>query len=205
MSDLVLASGSPRRAELLRQLGLVFSTLTPDIDEHPLARESASDYANRMSRAKFDGANSMTSERATVTLISADTVVVRDGKILGKPRGEEECVDMLMSLSGRDHNVMTSVTMGIAERAVSTFLVETIVRFRRLTSEECRDYWATGEPCDKAGAYGIQGVGAIFVEWIGGSYSNVVGLPLMEVAQSLRQFGIDCLDCTRTTRMRQEL
>ena len=190
MSALVLASGSPRRAQLLRQLNLSFSVVTPDIDERPRPGESARAYVRRMSTEKLGKARSMLAGEPVI--VCADTEVVLDGNILGKPRDESDCVKMLLSLSARDHNVLTSVTMagGGKER---TFIVETNVSFRRLTSSECRNYWATGEPCDKAGGYGIQGVGAIFVKKIEGSYSNVVGLPLMEVARGLERFGIACL------------
>jgi len=191
MVDLVLASGSPRRASLLEQLKLRFRVIVPNIDERLQAGEQHREYVQRMSRQKNARAREMLDDREPVVLC-ADTVVVRDGKILGKPRDERDCVDTLMSLSGLRHSVVTAVTIS-RDGDESTFAVETIVKFRQLTIQECRNYWATGEPLDKAGAYGIQGVGAIFVEAINGSYSNVVGLPLSETAEKLREFGIDCL------------
>ena len=191
MSTLVLASGSPRRAALLRQLGLAFEVVSTDIDERPAARETARRYVRRMSLEKLAAARTALGASVDVVL-SADTEVVVDGRIMGKPRDQADCVAMLRTLSGRSHQVLTGVSVA-SSVGVDNFVVETIVTFRRLTIGECKEYWATGEPRDKAGGYGIQGVGAIFVKKIEGSYSNVVGLPLMEVARILNRHGIDCL------------
>ncbi len=187
---LTLGSGSPRRAELLRQLGLDFDVLRPDIDETPHEGERAGDYVARMSRSKSTAIRPAVSPDRLV--LCADTTVTLDDRILGKPDSAAECEDMLMRLSGRRHSVLTALSLGTAAETHSQ-VVETIVAFRRLTREECHDYWLTGEPVDKAGGYGIQGLGATLVESIAGSYSNVVGLPLMETATVLRKFGIDCL------------
>lgn len=192
MSTLVLASGSPRRAQLLRQLGLTFTVVTPDIDEHPREAEPARRYVQRMSMEKLDAARPLLADVGDCVIVCADTEVVLDGRILGKPADETDCVNMLLALSAREHRVMTGVTVAGAHGA-SAFVVETRVTFRRLRPIECVAYWATGEPGDKAGGYGIQGLGAIFVEKIEGSYSNVVGLPLMELARSLEKQGITCL------------
>lgn len=191
MSTLVLASGSPRRAALLQQLGLAFDVVSTDIDERPAPRETARHYVRRMSLEKLAAARSAPGT-GTAVVLAADTEVVVDGRIMGKPSDQADCVAMLGALSGRSHQVMTGVSVASGAR-VDTFVVETIVTFRRLMNREYKDYWATGEPRDKAGGYGIQGIGAIFVKKIEGSYSNVVGLPLMEVARALKRHGIDCL------------
>lgn len=193
MSTLVLASGSPRRAQLLRQLGLAFTVVAVDIDEIPRRAEPARSYVQRMSVEKLEAARPLLAGVGPSVIVCADTEVVLDGRILGKPADQADCVEMLMSLSARTHKVMTGVTVA-GGAGVSTFVVETDVVFRHLTCSECEDYWSTGEPRDKAGGYGIQGIGAIFVERIAGSYSNVVGLPLMEVSRSLESQGISCLE-----------
>ncbi|MDZ7686844.1 MAG: Maf family protein [Gammaproteobacteria bacterium] len=187
---LVLGSGSPRRADLLRQLGLHFEVRPPDIDERPHEGESPTDYVARMARSKVSAVQDIVGDHRLV--LCADTTVTRDGMILGKPRDRQTCVDMLMTLSNASHEVLTGVSLTDGRRTRQT-VVETIVRFRPLTIEECNDYWSTGEPVDKAGGYGIQGMGAVLVQSISGSYSNVVGLPLTETAMMLRELGIDCL------------
>lgn len=190
MERLLLASASPRRAELIGQLGIEYRIFRPEIDERVQAGEKPLDYVRRMSREKAGVARAELA--GAKALLCADTIVLVDDKVLGKPEGREEANAMLGLLSGRSHSVITSVTIGNEERDVS-FEVETIVTFRQLNKREMEQYWTTGEPRDKAGAYGIQGLGAVFVESIEGSYSNVVGLPLMETAQALEEFGINCL------------
>ncbi len=192
MVDLVLASSSPRRAELLRQLHLSFRVVPPEVSERPVPDELAVDFAARLSLAKAEAVFESLSERESTVVIGADTLVVLDADVLGKPQNRRDAIEMLMRLSGRGHSVVTGVSLVGATRK-ETIVTETIVVFRELTIEECENYWRTGEPCDKAGAYGIQGLGAIFVASIEGSYSNVVGLPLMETAERLRDFGVDCL------------
>ena len=190
---LILGSTSPRRAELLKQIGLSFETLSPDIDETPRAEELPGAYVSRMSKEKYRslivGPNTWTND----VLLTADTVVVFDQRILGKPVDGDDARLMLSSLSGQQHSVLSSVTVGTSEHDNRQILVETIVKFRTLTVKEIDNYWRTGEPQDKAGAYGIQGIGALFVERIEGSYTNVVGLPLMETAQILAEFNITTL------------
>ncbi len=188
---LTLGSGSPRRAELMRQLGLEFDVLPPDIDETPHEGEPAAEYVARMSRSKSAALRDRVDPGRLV--LCADTTVAVDNRILGKPESREHCVEMLMALAGRQHQVLSGVSLSDG-RDIQSCVVETIVSFRPLTKEECEKYWLTGEPVDKAGGYGIQGIGATLVESITGSYSNVVGLPLMETAAMLRTFGIDCLD-----------
>ncbi|MBD3648200.1 MAG: septum formation inhibitor Maf [Pseudomonadales bacterium] len=191
MIDLVLASSSPRRADLLRQINLSFRVVTPEVSEAWEPGEDATDYVTRLAAHKAEAVRDSLEDNPVI--IGADTVVVLDNRILGKPVDMEDAVTMLMNLSGRRHSVITGVSL-VQGTSTWTGSTETIVTFRDLTIEECRRYWETGEPRDKAGAYGIQGLGAIFVASIEGSYSNVVGLPLAETAHGLLQFGIDCLD-----------
>lgn len=190
---LILASGSPRRATLLDQMGLPFKQITPIVNEDRYCGEDPLDYVRRMSGLKFDNVIKTASLQETDVVIAADTVVVIGDDLLGKPRNQEDCTVMLQKLSGKTHQVLTDITVGRKIGSVRTCCVETIVRFRRLNLHECNAYWRTGEPQDKAGGYGIQGLGAIFVESISGSYSNVVGLPLMETADALATFGISPL------------
>jgi septum formation protein len=195
-SRLVLASASPRRAQLLRQINLDFTVIRPDIDETPVAGEGAVEYVARMSAGKADAAIGLLGEhvRPDAVILCADTIVVLDGAILGKPRDEQDAVDMLLRMSGRDHHVLTSVTLRQQTESPQVhFQVDTQVTFRALSEGECRQYWRTGEPQDKSGSYGIQGIGAIFVASMSGSPSNVAGLPLRETAERLGQFGINCL------------
>lgn len=190
---LILGSTSPRRAELLIQLGLTFHRLSPDIDETVHPDETPKAYVERMAREKFEALVGGDHIDARDVLLTADTVVVSGEEILGKPRDETEATEILEKLSGNSHSVFTAVTVGSKEAHNQQFTVETKVHFRRLNYQEIAAYWRTGEPQDKAGAYGIQGMGAVFVERIEGSYSNVVGLPLTETAQALAAFGITIL------------
>ncbi|MEM7363488.1 MAG: Maf family protein [Pseudomonadota bacterium] len=185
---LLLGSSSPRRRELLAQIGIQFDVVSPDIDEAPLAGERPEVYADRMSREKATAiVRRLGHDRP---ILCADTVVTVDQQILGKPLDKSDCIRMLMALSGREHQVSSSVTLIDSAGNESSTQVTTQVRFRTLDIEECERYWLTGEPRDKAGSYGIQGRGAIFIAGIHGSYSNVVGLPLFETATLLRSAGI---------------
>lgn len=186
---LFLASTSPRRRELLRQIGLDFSVLTVDVDESLQAGEMPTDYVARLARAK--AATGLAQVPAGV-VIAADTTVVLDNAVLGKPATETEAVAMWMRLSGRTHQVLTGVAVGDVHH-VDVVVVSTRVHFRAITRAEMHDYWFSGEPHDKAGGYAIQGRGAVFVDAIEGSYSNVVGLPLTETAALLARFGIRVL------------
>ena len=190
MTKLILASGSPRRADLLRQLGLSFSVVVPSVDEMPRRNENSLKYVERMAKDK----NAEIRKRlASVDLVlSADTVVVYQSRILGKPKSKTEGLSMLRLLSERTHKVITGVALTTKTQKKFCF-VETKVKFRRLSDNEIQAYWMTKEPKDKAGSYGIQGLGALFVSRIEGSYSNVVGLPLMETGELLKQLGVDCL------------
>lgn len=187
---IVLASQSPRRKELLGRMGLEFVTQASKIDESAFDGLEARELVATLSREKAQWiARQLDGE---TLVIGADTVVVRDGAALGKPKDAEDAVAMLLSLSGRDHQVCTGVTVCRGDR-VLTQVEETQVTFRDLTETEVRQYVSTGEPMDKAGAYGIQGLGGLLVEGIRGDYSNVVGLPVCRLGQMLKGFGVDCL------------
>lgn len=197
MPHLFLASGSPRRRELLVQIGVPFVTLGVEIDETPLADESPHAYVERLARGKADAgllhlANDP--EYSTACVLGADTAVVLDGRILGKPADQADALAMLAALSNREHEVLTAIAV-VDEQHCETRVVSSRVRFRSISSEEARAYWASGEPQDKAGSYGIQGLGAVFVEQLSGSYSAVVGLALCETAEILQRFGIPCWQC----------
>jgi len=184
-----LASASPRRSELLRQIGVPFQVKVAAIAEEPLARELPEAYVVRLAAAKAE-----TIWAAAVgevrPVLAADTAVVLDGELLGKPASQAEAATMLERLSGRSHRVLTAVALRHAA-GLETRLSESEVRFRATTAAERQAYCRTGEPFDKAGGYGIQGHAAVFVEELKGSYSGVVGLPLYETAALLARCGID--------------
>jgi septum formation protein len=191
MATLHLASGSPRRRELLAQIGVSFVTLSASIDETALPNEPAERYVERLAREKALAGLTTLEQPQTAVVLGADTSVVLDGRILGKPESRAEALATLAALSGREHQVLTAVALASVER-VESRVVTSRVRFRPLRPGEAEAYWETGEPCDKAGSYGIQGLAAVFVSQIEGSYSAVVGLPLCETAQLLESFGIPC-------------
>lgn len=186
--QLVLGSASPRRRELLSRLGVRFSVHAADIDETPLPSEAAAVYVERMAREKAAAVAACYAADARPVL-AADTSVVIDGDILGKPRDHFDGLAMLARLSGRTHRVITGVCLYTGPEPAFV-LVETGVTFTTLDRASCEAYLATEEPWDKAGSYGIQGLGGAFVSRIDGSYSNVVGLPLCETWQLLRAQGI---------------
>ena len=194
---IVLASQSPRRRQLLGQMGLEFTTQSPEIDEAAFQGRDARDLVQILSREKARWIAGQVDPETLV--IGADTVVVRDGEILGKPKGEEEARAMLASLSGRTHQVCTGVTVCRGDK-VLTQVEETQVTFRPLTDQEIRQYVSTGEPMDKAGAYGIQGLGALLVERLEGDYFNVMGLPLCRLGEMLAQFGVRPLEAAGLRR-----
>lgn len=185
MTRLILASASPRRAELLKQIGARFQVVPADIDETPHPDESALGYVERLAREKALAVARSTPEAC---VLGSDTSVVLDGQILGKPGTAEQARVMLGSLSGTTHQVMTAVALAHCHQCRSV-VVTTDVTFRTLTEAEIGAYVATGEPMDKAGSYGIQGLGGIFVQELRGSYSAVVGLPLQETADLLADAG----------------
>jgi len=181
--QLILASRSPRRADLLTRLGLDFTVVVSDVDESMRPGEPPEGAAQRLARLKAEA--SMTD---SALVIGCDTLVVHRGEILGKPRDHDEAVQMVCRLQGEDHVVFTGVALareGRVESAVET----TRVWFRSLDPLECEEYVATGEPMDKAGAYGIQGFGAAIVERIEGDYFNVMGLPIQRLLELFQRFG----------------
>jgi septum formation protein len=186
---LILASGSPRRQELLRLAGLEFTVLKPEIDERPLKGERADRYVLRLAAEKAVAAASLLDGKPALVL-AADTTVALGGKLLGKPAHRRESEKMLRLLSGRVHEVFTGVSLLSVEDGLGLrFSVRTEVEFAKLTPAQIRWYAGTREPYDKAGGYAIQGLAGAFVRGIEGSYSNVVGLPVAEVLEHLSELG----------------
>jgi septum formation protein len=184
-----LASGSPRRRELLAQIGVPFQVLKIEVDETIRAGETPSSYVTRVAHAKAAAGWEISSQTAAAQagpapVLAADTVVVTDGRILGKPKDRRDGERMLLQLSGRTHQVLTAVALRLAS-GVHTRLSSSEVTFRTLDAEEVQAYWETGEPHDKAGAYAVQGRAAVFIADLRGSYSGVMGLPLFETADLL--------------------
>jgi septum formation protein len=186
MATLYLASGSPRRRELLTQIGVPFTTHIVPIDD-----EAPGVYVERLARAKASAALATLEQAADAVVLGADTAVVLDGRILGKPADRDEALRTLTALSAREHQVLTAVALASSARVVARVVVSR-VSFRPLSDAEIAAYWASGEPRDKAGSYGIQGLAAVFVRQLQGSYSAVVGLPLCETAELLADFDIPC-------------
>lgn len=187
--SLYLASASPRRQELLQQLGLKYTLLAQDIDETIGDQETAESYVNRMALEKAQAGLLDSRYSLPLPVLAADTCVVCDGAVLGKPAGAESALMMLSLLSGRQHQVLTAICVSTQELSRQV-LVSTAVCFRKISEDEMLAYWHSGEPLDKAGAYAIQGKGAMFVSRIEGSYSAVVGLPLFETMLLLADFGL---------------
>ncbi len=188
--SIYLASASPRRRELLRQIGVSYRRLRLDVDETPRLGETPGGYVARLALAKARTGCAALGRRRPAPVLGADTAVVVDGEILGKPRDRAEGLAMLTRLSGREHRVLSAVAVAVPTRD-AVRVQESRVRFRALTPAECVAYWDSGEPLDKAGGYAIQGRAAAFVVELRGSYSGVMGLPLFETAELLRAFGID--------------
>ncbi|PTQ71815.1 nucleoside triphosphate pyrophosphatase [Pseudomonas sp. GV071] len=199
MATLYLASGSPRRRELLTQIGVAFSTLAAPIDESVLSGEAADLYVQRLALAKAQTGLATLSNPADAVVLGADTAVVVDGQILGKPVDQADALAMLQLLSGREHQVLTAVALANGQRS-DVRLISSAVHFRSISSSEAHTYWASGEPQDKAGGYAIQGLAAVFVTGMRGSYSAVVGLPLCETAALLAEFGIPCWQALSESR-----
>lgn len=192
-----LASGSPRRRALLQQIGVAFRLVGADWDETALQDESALAYVSRLAQAKAtlgwerSGDSDGARDSGGAPVLAADTAVVLDGKILGKPQGLNDAVAMLLGLSGRAHEVLTAVALRTAA-GIEAKVSRSTVTFRSIDRSEARAYWETGEPADKAGAYAIQGYAAIFITDLKGSYSGVMGLPLFETAALLKAAGVMC-------------
>ena len=188
--DIHLASSSPRRHEILTAMGLRFTAAGVDIDETRYEGEPVADMVVRLAIAKAAAARENLDK--SLPIIGADTAVVIGDQVLGKPGSQDEAVQMLASLSGRSHTVLTGVALDYAG-VVRTTTSLTEVRFREISPDEAQSYWQSGEPLDKAGAYAVQGIAGIFVEELSGSYSGVVGLPVFETAALLADAGLEVL------------
>lgn len=186
--EIILASASPRRRELLAGLGVEFRIVHTDLDESPMEEETAKEHAIRLARAK---ARAVLRDHDKALIIGADTIVTIDGEILGKPADKDDARRMLALLSGRTHTVVTAYSaIDAAKELEETKAIETLVTVKELTKEEINNYVETGEPMDKAGSYAIQGQGKFIVESIEGSYTNVVGLPTEELRETLSRAGV---------------
>ena len=186
MARIILASSSPRRKELLEQVGLKFEIFSPDIDESVCIGESEDDYVQRLAQQK---AQAILAQFPDAIVIAADTSLVLDHKIIGKPESKQHAFEIWTALSDRQHDVLSGVCVRSSEcdpNTIQSMVVRTQVHFRKLSQLDMEQYWATGEPIGKAGAYAIQGYAAQFIPRIEGSYSNVVGLPLYETLQLLK-------------------
>ena len=184
-----LASGSPRRRELLQQIGVPFRLVGTVVDEAVLPGETSLAYVMRLAAAKAGVGWERSRDATQVPVLAADTAVILDGRILGKPADRQDAERMLRQLSGRTHEVLTAIALRTGS-GVQARISRSEVTFRVIDAGEARAYWETGEPSDKAGAYAIQGRAAIFVANLRGSYSGVMGLPLFETAELLGQAGV---------------
>ncbi|MGB0865469.1 MAG: Maf family protein [Granulosicoccaceae bacterium] len=198
-TQLVLASASPRRLELLRTLGLDADVIPADIDESVLSEEAPRDYVMRVAVAKAQTVLDSLDGRTDKIVIAADTSVVVGGQILGKPQDARDAERMLSALSGVEHAVFSAVVVGGARVPLAQRLAETRVWMRETTRAERAAYWATGEPADKAGGYAIQGLGAMFIDRIEGNFATVMGLPVAELTTLLALHGIDPLRAAQET------
>jgi septum formation protein len=186
-ASLILASASPRRQELLRAVGLKFKIIPAHVNEHYLAGESPRQHVKRLS---YDKAMVIAKKYPESWTLGADTIVVIDGLILGKPQNKTQAREMLQKLSGREHKVFTGFTIAhVAAEVYQTKVIQSIVRFKTLSPKEMDWYVACDEPYDKAGGYAVQGKGACFIQSIRGSYTNVIGLPLCEVLEAFKKLG----------------
>jgi len=197
LPDLYLASASPRRRELLAQISLRVDVVSQWVEEHVLDNESPENYVQRLALEKAQAGLLVVATDRQRPVLGADTAVVVDNSILGKPGNETAALAMLRQLSGRTHQVLSAVAVvgkdNLGQDRVEVCMNQSQVRFRHIDEQECLAYWHTGEPTDKAGAYGIQGLAAVFVEHLEGSYSGVMGLPLFETSELLCRFGIKVL------------
>jgi nucleoside triphosphate pyrophosphatase len=188
---LYLASNSPRRAELLRQIGVNFRVIAAAIDESAVAGESPEAHVTRLALEKARAGHATLQDEHRRPVLGADTMVVAGDVVMGKPHNREDAIQMLQALSGRTHRVLSAVAL--VEKSEDCRLSVSQVTFRSLTRAECAAYWGTGEPGDKAGGYAIQGLAAMFVSRLEGSYSGVMGLPLCETAELLAAAGVRLL------------
>jgi len=187
-NQLYLASASPRRKTLLEQIGIRFQILSVDVSENLIPGELPRQYADRLALAKAQAGWLSPDRQENIPVLGADSIVVINETILEKPKDKEDGVRMLRLLSGKYHEVITSIALVQDKHIASTSSISR-VKFREISLQEAQAYWHSGEPADKAGAYGIQGKAAVFVEHIEGSYSGIMGLPLYETAALLQEFG----------------
>ncbi len=186
-----LASSSPRRKELLQQMGVLFEVVPQFADESHISGESPETYVSRLALEKAYDALSRQKNKQ-IPVLGSDTAVILNGTILGKPENKEHAVEMLLSLSDKTHQVLSAVAL-VNKDKEKLIVSTTEVSFTKLSRTICEQYWYSGEPADKAGSYGIQGLGALFVRNINGSYSGVMGLPVYETQLLLKQFSINLL------------
>jgi septum formation protein len=185
--QIILASASPRRKELLDQIKVIYKVYPVDLDETPLLNETPLNYVQRLAAEKSAACKAQLNTE--IPVLAADTAVILGRVIMGKPKDQADCLAMLMQLSGKTHQVYSAISLRGREHTQAVSITE--VTFRCLTEREILDYWHSGEPVDKAGSYAIQGIGGVFVESIKGSFSGVVGLPLFETAELLSKQGIE--------------
>ena len=185
--QIILASSSPRRESILRDIGIRFIKCPADIDESVLPGEKPDKYVRRMAEAK---AKKIANQKKHKPVLGADTIVLIDGRILGKPKNREQALRYITLLSNRTHSVLTSVALARGDRCKS-IVARAEVTFRKISKREAILYWETGEPKDKAGGYGIQGVGGIFIDPIEGGHGTVIGLPVLEAEKLLRLFNVE--------------
>ena len=193
--QIYLASQSPRRRELLEQIGIYPKVVTADIDEQPHPNEAPAEYVIRLALEKAGAVHAMLSEGEMLPVLAADTSVVVDNKILGKPQNYDDALAMMQQLSDRTHKVLTGVAL-VDNKKISSRLSVSNVTFRPVNEKEAQAYWDSGEPQDKAGGYAIQGLGAMFISRLEGSYSGVMGLPLFETADLLQLAGVHTLSAS---------
>ncbi|OGH09055.1 MAG: septum formation protein Maf [Candidatus Levybacteria bacterium RBG_16_35_6] len=192
MRKIVLASKSPRRKGLLKQMGIDFIVDVSDVDEDKFSHSSPVDLVKKISKEK---ARIVSKRHKDAIIISADTIVVLNGKIIGKPKDKKDAKEILMNLSGKTHIVITGFTiLDTKNKKEITKTVKSKVKVKKLSRKEINNYVETGEPLDKAGAYGIQDKGGVLIESVSGDCFNVVGLPIFDLSQSLKKFGIEVSD-----------
>ena len=198
--QIYLASQSPRRRALIEQLGIHYQTLNVEVDESPRFGEAPADFVTRLAKEKACVGWQMVAEQS-IPVVGADTCIVLDQEIIGKPKNREQGIRLLSRYSGRAHQVITGVAMvgpdagkQDADMVQHVRVNTSTVTFRTITDDECERYWQTGEPMGKAGGYAIQGKAAVFIEKLEGSYSGVMGLPLFEFAELISMFGIQIFD-----------
>ena len=195
LPQIYLASSSPRRQEILQQMGVSFELVPQFVEEDVLAGESAEQFVSRLAMEKAQ-AGMLQRKNQQIPVLGSDTIVVLNDKILGKPKNKQQSIEMLLSLSGKTHQVMTAIALiNEARQDVKKQLSLCVseVTFTHLSQELCESYWHTNEPIDKAGSYAIQGRAALFIKNINGSYSGVMGLPIYETSVLLHGFGIHLL------------